>query len=179
MPPLVSQAVSQSVNNIYWVPNESSAMRQRRGVGSGLEGRQDNGSQRKGGGHDPRMPEKQHLGQGHWKMGTSHLLSTCNRAAHTKGLFGSELDGPPNNPVGEAVFTSPSLSFLSCKMSSNEMPRSGGTGVCAAGLSAAACGHCHGLGRAPEQGNAAAAVPDPRLLRAITKMLGRARELLF
>lgn len=121
MPSLVSQAVSQPVNNIYWVPNERSAARQGGDMGSGLEGQPGQWrSQREDRRHDYKMLEKQHHCKGSRGWSPSPLLSTCGEAAHAKGLFISELSGCPSNPGREVAFTSPSLSFLTWKINSNE-----------------------------------------------------------
>lgn len=84
----------------------------------------------------------------------------------------SKLNGYPSSPVREVALTSLSLSFLNCKMNSNEWSRSHKTRVCAAWPATGAVrGHWTPAGEGQEQRTASAtAVRTPPPFTASEKM---------
>ena len=128
MPSLVSQAVSQSVNNIYWVPNERGCHETERRQGSWPWGAartmmESEKRQR----HAHRKQEQQRLRKGLSRGWAPRLCwaPAAQQPCHSLGLLISELIGYSNNPVREVVLISTSLSFLTCKINSSEQSRCG------------------------------------------------------
>lgn len=127
MPSLVSQAVSQSVNNIYWVPNERGSHETERRQGFWPWGAARTMESEKRQRHTHRKQEKQRLIKG-LSRGWAPCLCwapTAQQPRHSLGLLISELIRYSNNPVREVVLISTSLSFLTRKINSSEQSRCG------------------------------------------------------
>lgn len=176
---IFSQAVSQSVNNIYWVPNERRCheTERRHGLWPWGAARTMTESEKRDKAQNAVEAASQQGQPGGW---ASHVCRAppTRRAVHSKGLFLSELPAPSRYAPRDVVLASLSLSFPNCKMNSNQGSTRGRASVCAAHSTAHAgvTGH-RKPGRARGKQRASAAWDASLLSRLVSVRFQRRAEL--